>query len=441
MEDYKILFTDKYFSTVKTDASVCLNQCLKACEKILGADDFNKAVKLASSSAAGGLRMSVIGLTPSLSIAAGRNVTFGAGAKIMKTFSGLISHEQVSEIINENTEILLFCGGYENGNTSVLLKNAQVLAKSNLQIPIIFAGNSFIAKEVREILLYGNRECFIVNNIMPNVNELDTIPTETIIRDVFMQRIVNMKGLESVKKSLDGVLMPTPAAVLSAGELLAKGTTTKKGVGDLIIVDIGGATTDIHSFAYQSSYEGAKIIGSSEAYAKRTVEGDLGMRESSNSLSKEIGYETFASELNLDIDTIKSMITNRVTNNDFLANSDKELMLDFCLTKGAVKVATRRHAGYTENVHSNVCKLIQKGKNLSKVNCIIGTGGSIVSGQNQLGILNAALRNPSQENNILLPAQSKFFIDSQYILYAAGLLREINEQAAFEIMISSIRHL
>lgn len=41
--------------------------------------------------------------------------------------------------------------------------------------------------------------------------------------------------------------MPTPASVLKAAETLSLGTKDEDGIGDLAIVDIGGATTDIHS--------------------------------------------------------------------------------------------------------------------------------------------------------------------------------------------------
>lgn len=44
-------------------------------------------------------------------------------------------------------------------------------------------------------------------------------------------------------------IIPTPLAVLQACELLAKGTDTQQGVGDLLAVDIGGATTDVYSMA------------------------------------------------------------------------------------------------------------------------------------------------------------------------------------------------
>lgn len=51
----------------------------------------------------------------------------------------------------------------------------------------------------------------------------------------------------------DQTVIPTPGAVLLASELLAKGSYEQEGVGGVILVDIGGATTDIHSALARSS--------------------------------------------------------------------------------------------------------------------------------------------------------------------------------------------
>ena len=220
LREHRLLFASKFASTVKTDARVGLSQCLDAAREAIGDKAFDDAYKLASSSAAGGLRMTVIGLTQSLSITAGRNAAFGAGAKIMRTLHGKLTAEDADAILAAQTEIVLFCGGYENGNVSTVLHNAKILAESAVHVPIIYAGNSFIAQEVRKILTLAGRECFIVNNVIPEVGVLDVAMAEAVIRDIFMKRIVGMKGLDKVKSSIDGVLMPTPAAVLAAGELL-----------------------------------------------------------------------------------------------------------------------------------------------------------------------------------------------------------------------------
>ena len=55
--------------------------------------------------------------------------------------------------------------------------------------------------------------------------------------------------------------MPTPAAVLAAGTLLSEGSATQKGLGKLMMVDVGGATTDVYSFNENKPYPGARLMG------------------------------------------------------------------------------------------------------------------------------------------------------------------------------------
>ena len=276
-------------STVRSDARVNLEQCMEFARETLGKENLEQSLKLCSSSAAGGLRMAVIGLTERLSYVAGRNTAFGAGGKIIASYSGALTPEQIHELELSQAEIILLCGGYERGNRSIVLHNAEMLANSHIFIPVIYAGNSSIARQVRTALVSREKKCLLADNIIPDVGVLNTASAEEAIRDQFMNRIVNMKGIGCVRSELGEVLMPTPAAVLAAGTLLSEGSATQKGLGKLMMVDVGGATTDVYSFNENKPYPGARLMGVSEPYAKRTVEGDMGMRESSICILREVG--------------------------------------------------------------------------------------------------------------------------------------------------------
>lgn len=441
MQEKKLVKTDHFPSTVSYDARIGLQQCFDAASESIGEEEFKKALKLSSSSAAGGLRMGVIGLSKTLSSEAGRSAAFGAGAKILKTCTGLLTEEDLHELYELPLEILLFCGGYENGNVSVLVHNAELLAKSNIHIPIIYAGNSKVAPEVRRLFTLNNLEFYMVRNITPNVGMIDKQQVEDIIRDVFLKRIINMKGLDKVSSMLDMMVMPTPAAVLYAGELLSKGTANHKGLGDLMIVDVGGATTDIHSYAQQVPYEGAKIVGAVEPYVKRTVEGDLGMRESSNSLFAEIGMKNMCRAVGASEVEVNAVIGKWVTQNRELAQSDIELKVDYALASGAVCISARRHAGWIEHISSAGLKTIQHGKNLSNVRVVIGTGGPIIFGGDSHGILSQVLRVKSREPDMLLPEEANFYLDKDYVFFAGGLLRDVDENTAFLLMKNSLEEL
>ncbi len=438
LKEEKILHTSCFASTVKADARIGLDRCLESAKTVLSESEFKNAVKLSSSSAAGGLRMAVVGLSQSLSITAGRNTAFGAGGKILFTLAGRITSSQVDEFVAAGVEIVLFCGGYENGNETTVLHNARVLAESSLRIPIIYAGNTTVAKDVRGLMRVGGKECFIADNLIPHVGVLNTATAEEIVREVFLKRIVNMKGLENVKASLDGILMPTPSAVLSAGELLSVGTNDEPGLGQLMIIDIGGATTDVHSFAEQTSYMGARLSGSAEKYAKRTVESDLGVRESSGLMMKEVGAVVIAEKLGLPVEAVEQSIRHRVEVNSFLPDNETERRLDEVLAGYAGKIASRRHAGFLEHIHSSNCKLLQRGKNITAVKHIIGTGGPIIHNSNPKAVLASVLKDKTGEADILLPESAELYLDKQYILYSIGLLREIAPSAALRILKNSL---
>ena len=148
LEDHKTVLTDKFPSTVHTDAMIGLHQCYDAVAKVIGQDELDAAFKLSTSSAAGGLRMAVSGLTKSLSNAAGKNACCSAGGKLVYAASGMLKPEDIQAMDDNNAEIILLCGGYEHGNFASVLENAKTLSDSQIRTPVIYAGNSEVAQEV-----------------------------------------------------------------------------------------------------------------------------------------------------------------------------------------------------------------------------------------------------------------------------------------------------
>ena len=428
--EHRIVTTAHFPSTVSTDASIALSECYDAAKESIGPEEFQRASKIASSSAAGGLRMAVTGLSRSLSIQAGRSAAFGAGAKILRTCSGLLNDTDIAELTSLPIEILLVTGGYDHGNRTTLLANCEKIAASPLHVPIVFAGNCDVAQDVRRMLTFAGKEFYIVPNILPAVGKVNSKPVEEIIRNLFLSRIVNMKGLDKVTGLLDEVVMPTPKAVLSACELLSLGPGGKGGLGEIIVVDVGGATTDIHSCAEPKAYEGAKLLGAGNAYTQRTVEGDLGMRESSDTLLAEAG--PFGKE-------IQTVIDRWHESHEALPENDLEAEVDHYLAKNAVRISARRHAGRVEPTVGSTIRYVQYGKDLTGVRTVIGTGGPLVFSGYGKELLAEVLRDPDREPEILLPSEARFLLDEDYIFFAAGLLREIDEEAAFGLMCNSLR--
>ncbi|MFV0363285.1 MAG: glutamate mutase L [Suipraeoptans sp.] len=434
----RIILSSKVPSTVGTNSFRCLEQCFELVKKVLNEDEFRSAKKLASSSAAGGLRMSVIGLTESLSTLGGKAAALGAGAKIIANYSGFITDEMIRELENSRTEIVLLCGGYERGNTSMVLSNANKLAHSKINVPIIYAGNSQLCKDVRRLMRSHYKTCYTVENIIPEIDVLNVESTQEVIRSLFLDHIIDMKGFQLVKQEFDDQLIPTPVAVLEAGTLLNKGTDKRQGMGPLLIVDIGGATTDVYSFNENKSYQGAKLIGLEEPFGKRTVEGDLGMRESSGGVAGNIRTDAVAQELRITEEQLRLSIRKRMKSVDFLPDCEEERKIDNAIATAAVHIALRRHAGRIEPSYNEKNQHLQYGKNITDVSKIIGTGGILVYNDNPPAILKAAEKS-IEDKGALLPETTEFYLDKEYILFSAGLLKAVDEDAALEIMLKNIK--
>ncbi|MDF2698796.1 MAG: mutL 2 [Haloplasmataceae bacterium] len=378
--------------------------------------------KLACSSAAGGLKMVTLGLVPELTVEASKRAALGAGARVLKTYSYEITNEEILEIKKMKVDIILLSGGTNGGNKKTIINNAKKLADHFKEIPMIIAGNKCANDEIKEIFDERHNTNYIMTeNVMPSLNEINVIPVREKIREIFMKNIIKSKGMDSAEEFIDGILMPTPAAVLKGSEILAKGTDRFDGIGDLIVVDIGGATTDVHSLADgYPTRAGINLKGLKEPYAKRTVEGDLGMRYSALSLLEASKIKNLNKYLE-DVD-FESACQYRHDHIDFVPLDEKEIAIDGTLAKIATKLAMDRHVGNIETVYTPLGEAFnQIGKDLLEVNYLIGTGGVIIHSNNPEKIMLEGTFKDS-DLTILKPKQPNIYIDKLYILSAMGLL-------------------
>ena len=436
LDGERIVSRGKSESTVRTDVTVGLNSALADLEKNSQqkcADNAN--CRLACSSAAGGLRLVVIGLVPSLSLSAGKMAALGAGAKLVGNYSFKLNASEMKEITGLAPDIILLVGGTDGGNEEVIIHNAKALAETGLTVPVIMAGNKTCADEIRRILESEQRLVKVVDNVLSELDKLNVEASRRSIREVFMQRIVHAKGLDKAEQFVDRVIMPTPMAVLKGAQLLSLGTGKEKGVGELMVVDIGGATTDVHSIAdgFPRSNNVARK-GIPEPFAKRTVEGDLGLRYNALSILEAAGEECLREAMKLDPSASLEAKIRYLTENTATVPSDElGFLLDIGLARAATEIAVERHAGRLEQVYSpHGVSLIQTGKDLTEVKTVIGTGGVFAYGREPLSILEGALFS-ERDRLSLRPKSPEFYIDRDYILYAIGLLSEIEPEKALRI--------
>ncbi len=430
-----ILGTAKDITTIEDNIMIGFNNAYDKLMKDLEGKEVNFVKKLACSSAAGGLKMIAIGLVPELTAEAAKRAALGAGARVIKTYSYELTETELKEIEESKLDIILLAGGTDGGNKDCIIHNAKILAKHHINLPMVVAGNKVASDEIREILSEENIYFSITENVMPKLNSLNVEPAREEIRKIFMSRIVNAKGLKNAEKFVSGILMPTPAAVLKAASVLSKGSDKEEGVGDLVVLDIGGATTDVHSLALgEPSKPGVTLRGLEEPFAKRTVEGDLGMRYSALSLWEAAGTRKLRKYLkNKELD-VEASCKYRSEHIKMVPSTEEEIEFDEAMAKVATDLSMERHCGYVEPVYSPLGVIYsQYGKDLMEVKYMIGTGGVLVHSNNPAGILKAGAF--SNENlNSLKPQRPKYLLDKTYILSAMGLLAEDYPDKAVRIM-------
>lgn len=426
-----LLGTAAAYTTVQTDINEGLSHALEKLEAQTGKLDF--AARYACSSAAGGLRMIASGLVPELTSEAAKQASLGAGAKIVKVYSFELTEDDIEEIDRLRPDIFLLVGGTDGGNSDCIRHNAQMLAACKADFPVIIAGNRTAARACQRSL--EGRQTFICENVMPKFGVLNIQPAQECIRALFLNRIIQAKGLSHASKLISGILMPTPSAMMRAMQLLAEGCEGEEGIGELMALDVGGATTDVYSIADGMPKEGGTVYkGLPEPYVKRTVEGDIGMRYSIGGIVEAASLKKVASLAGLTPERAQALIDDLAKHTEKVPDSEETERLDFALACCACETAARRHAGYMEETYNMAGKVfVQTGKDLRTVRQMVVTGGSLIHTKRTGEITSHAFYDPADPMS-LRPIKARVLVDRRYILAAMGLLSEYEPQTALRIM-------
>lgn len=378
---------------------------------------------LATSSAAGGLRMSVHGLVYDMTVRAAREAALGAGAIVKYVTAGKLHSAEVQKVKDINPNIILVAGGVDYGERETALYNFRLLAEELPEKPFIYAGNVQNHDEIRMLALQYGIKLTIVENVYPRVDMLNVEPTRKIIHDVFEEHIVHAPGMSEVRTLINGPIIPTPGAVMLAAQMLYED------IGDLLVFDIGGATTDVHSVTDGSS-EVKNIMISPEPLAKRTVEGDLGVYINIPHIVEKIGLKT----LLVEFPDAKRLIQDIGP----IPQTPEEVRFIERLTVEAELTALERHAGTLRDLYGPTGKrTVAEGKDLTAVKYIIGTGGALTRLPGRKAILDQSRK--CQNGVSLYPPQSaSICFDNAYIMASLGVLSKRHKDAALMLLKNSL---
>ena len=384
---------------------------------------------LATSSAAGGLRMTVHGLVYDMTVKAAKEAALGAGANIHLITAGKLSKVDMIKLDRIKPNIILIAGGVDYGERETALYNSELIAASDLNIPVIYAGNIAVADDVKLIFESYSKEknLHIVPNVYPKIDILNIDPTREVIQDIFEKHITEAKGMEKIREMVNGPIIPTPGAVMKASKIL------KDEIGDLVTIDVGGATTDIHSVT-EGTEKVNKILVEPEPVAKRTVEGDLGVFINKKNIVDIIKIEKLEKELNMSSEDIEKFTDSDIA----IPQTEEHKRFIERLTKEAVIVSINRHAGGYRTYFGGKSDTLAFGKDLTAVKWIVGTGGALTRLTAREEILNS-ISQFNRADKLLPTAEAKILIDNDYIMASLGVLSSLNKEAAIKLLLKSLK--
>ena len=356
-------------------------------------------ITVATSSAAGGLRMTVHGLTQKMTAMAAREAALGAGGVVEFVTAGRLRDAELRRVDEIAPNLILLAGGVEGGDTDTVLFNAERLAGLKSRPIVVYAGNSLVADEAREILEAAGFRVRVTANVYPGIDELQIVPARAVIHDAFEEHITHAPGMERIVEFVTGRILPTPGAVLIAAELLAEA------VGDLVVVDVGGATTDVHSIT-DGSPEMSAIATEPEPHSKRTVEGDLGVFVSARHVA-----------------ALLPEAERPVTLPPALPTTPEEIAAASLLARTAAVAGVQRHAGELLQLYMpRGRQTVARGRDLTACRLLVGTGGALTRLPGGEAMLEATRASATGSERLLPPADARCVLDRDYLLAACGAL-------------------
>jgi uncharacterized protein (TIGR01319 family) len=388
-------------SVAEGDVGVGVDAALEDLRARSGLDPAD-AETFVNSSAAGGLRMTVHGLTRSMTARAAHEAALGAGGIVKLVTAGELESWELDEIRSISPNLVLLAGGVDHGEKGIVLKNAEKLAAlmaDVLRVPALYAGNSALRRPVTELFRLAGVELHVAENVFPEVDVLNVGPLRRLVHEAFNRQIVNAPGMHRLAELTRHEILPTPGAVLRGAELFAEVA------GDCLVFDVGGATTDVHSVTEGSADWHSRLV-EPEPRAKRTVEGDLGVFVNARNVVDLAGEPDGA---------------ERLADLAALPVTDRQRALTRWLCERAVSIGARRHAGVVSDLYTPTGrKQVVKGKDLTAVRWVVATGGALTKVEGAADCLRAVCTGAGKH---LLPDPSAtILVDAEYRFSALGTL-------------------
>ena len=297
---------------------------------------------LSTSSAGGGLQMTVAGVVRQMSAESAERAALSAGAIVMDAISaddGREDHERIQRLRHLRPDIVLLTGGVDGGSQEHVVEMAETLVAASprprfgdsLRLPVIYAGNSDATEDVRRIL-EKTAQVAVVDNVRPTLEAENLSPAREAIHEFFLAHVMSHSpGYDKLLRWTPVPVMPTPAAV---GDMV-RGYAEATGRA-VLCVDIGGATTDV--FSVFENRRGEPVFN-------RTVSANLGMSYSVANVLIEAGVESIRRWLpyGLEPPALRDRLRNKMIRPTSIPQTLEDLWLEQAVCREALRLALFHH--------------------------------------------------------------------------------------------------
>lgn len=415
-------------------------------ERIITPTDGNVGVDIyiSTSSAGGGLQMTVAGVVENMTAESAQRAALGAGAIVMDVLASTdrrLPHEKIERIRTLRPDMVLLSGGTDGGTIEHVVALAELIAAarprtrlgSAFKLPIVYAGNKEARKYVKDALGDGV-ELHVTDNLRPSLDEENLSPARNEIHELFLKHVMmQAPGYKKLMSWVGAPIMPTPAAV---GNIIQ--TVARRRNLNIVGVDIGGATTDV--FSDFNVIETGLSAGKSERVFNRTVSANFGMSYSISNVLAEAGIDNIMRWVPFDIGetNLRNRIKNKMIRPTTVPQTLEDLKIEQAIAREALRLSFIQHKelavslkgvrharGFSESLTQAVSgETVVK---MPELDLIIGSGG----------VLSHAPRR-SQAMMMIIDAfepqgVTRLAVDSIFMMPHLGVLAEINEKAATEV--------
>lgn len=295
------------------------------------------------SSANGGLSTLIIGLTNSFSLKYAKNIAFNSGINIIDT----VLYHQIDEssVPGDLLDVVIIVGGIDSVGGIYNDKLLKYLSKLNYS-NVVYVGS----KANTDFLSQNLENLAILNNIITNKLQVNEEGLKEYLTNLYQQDIMGKEDIKHLYELTSNQIYSTPYVVNRSLPLI---DARFEVVNPFIVVDIGGATTDIH---YSRDLVRDNILTESEF--DRLVFKKLGVYKSRESL-------IFAAKNNEFVYELLNYLN--VTENIFEQSSDKSMKVLMLLSIFLVLYKVSSHKPIYVTLKLDVLKSIVLTGGITKV--------------------------------------------------------------------------